>query len=149
MKKLILVASLAVLAGCAVAPNSASVYSSRQAQGEQTVRMGRVESVREVRIDKGSSGAGQLAGGAIGAVAAGSSIGGGNGAIVAGILGAVAGGLVGQNVEANMVNRPGLEITVRLDNGSLTAITQDADEVFRAGDRVRLLSSGRTARVTH
>lgn len=149
MKKLILVASLAVLAGCAVAPNSASVYSSRQAQGEQTVRMGRVESVREVRIDKGSSGAGQLAGGAIGAVAAGSSIGGGNGAIVAGILGAVAGGLVGQNVEANMANRPGLEITVRLDNGSLTAITQDADEVFRAGDRVRLLSSGRTARVTH
>jgi outer membrane lipoprotein SlyB len=150
MKKLILIAtSLAVLAGCAVAPNSANVYSSRQAQGEQTVRMGVVESVREVRIDKGSSGAGQLAGGAVGAVAAGSNIGGGNGAIVAGILGAVAGGLVGQNVEANMVSRRGLEITVRLDNGSLIAVTQDADEMFRAGERVRLLSSGRTARVTH
>lgn len=152
MKKQILIAglvSLSALAGCAVTPNSANVYSSRQAQGEQTVRMGVVESVRQVRIDKGSSGAGQLAGGAVGAVAAGSSIGGGNGAIVAGILGAVAGGLVGQNVEANMVNRPGLEITVRLDNGSLRAITQDADEFFRAGDRVRLLSSGRTTRVTH
>ncbi|MGV8894636.1 MAG: hypothetical protein ACOH2K_17185 [Burkholderiaceae bacterium] len=152
MKKQILVAglvSLSVLAGCAVTPNSANVYSSRQAQGEQTVRMGVVESVRQVRIDKGSSGVGQLAGGAVGAVAAGSSIGGGNGAIVAGILGAVAGGLVGQNVEANMVNRPGLEITVRLDNGSLRAITQDADEFFRTGDRVRLLSSGSTTRVTH
>ncbi|WP_025916956.1 membrane protein [Herminiimonas sp. CN] len=151
MKKLILVASLTMtaLAGCAVTPNSANVYSSRQAQGEQTVRMGVVESVREVSIDKGSSGVGQLAGGAVGAVAAGSSIGGGNGSIVAGILGAVAGGLVGQNVEANMVNRRGLEITVRLDSGSLTAITQDADEMFRAGERVRLLSSGRTARVTH
>ena len=149
MKKLILVASLAVLGGCAVTPNSANVYSSRQTQGEQSVRMGVVESVREVSIDKGSSGVGQLAGGAVGAVAAGSSIGRGNGAIVAGILGAVAGGLVGQNVEANMVNRRGLEITVKLDSGSLTAITQDADEIFRVGERVRLLSSGRTARVTH
>ena len=149
MKKLILVAGLAVLSGCAVTPNSANVYSSRQTQGEQSVRMGVVESVREVSIDKGSSGVGQLAGGAVGAVAAGSSIGRGNGAIVAGILGAVAGGLVGQNVEANMVNRRGLEITVKLDSGSLTAITQDADEIFRVGERVRLLSSGRTARVTH
>lgn len=149
MKKLILVAGLAVLGGCAVTPNSANVYSSRQTQGEQSVRMGVVESVREVSIDKGSSGVGQLAGGAVGAVAAGSSIGRGNGAIVAGILGAVAGGLVGQNVEANMVNRRGLEITVKLDSGSLTAITQDADEIFRVGERVRLLSSGRTARVTH
>ena len=149
MKKLILVAGLAVLSGCAVTPNSANVYSSRQTQGEQSVRMGVVESVREVSIDKGSSGVGQLAGGAVGAVAAGSSIGRGNGAIVAGILGAVAGGLVGQNVEANMVNRRGLEITVKLDNGSLTAITQDADELFRVGERVRLLSSGGGTRVTH
>lgn len=152
MKKQILIASLVslgALAGCAVTPNSANVYSSRQAQGEQTVRMGVVESVRQVRIDKGSSGVGQLAGGAVGAVAAGSNIGSGNGAIVAGIIGAVAGGLVGQNVEANMVSRPGLEITVRLDNGSLRAVTQDADTFFRTGDRVRLLSSGRTTRVTH
>lgn len=152
MKKLILVAGLSVitaLSGCAVTPNSANVYRSSQTMGEQTVRMGVVESVREVSIDKGSSGAGQLAGAAVGAVAAGSSIGGGNGAIVAGILGAVAGGLVGQNVEANMVNRRGLEITVKLDNGNLSAVTQDADELFRVGERVRLLSSGRSTRVTH
>lgn len=152
MKKLILVAGLTVitaLSGCAVTPNSANVYRSSQTMGEQTVRMGVVESVREVSIDKGASGVGQLAGAAVGAVAAGSSIGGGNGAIVAGLLGAVAGGLVGQNVEANMVNRRGLEITVKLDNGNLSAVTQDADELFRAGDRVRLLSSGRSTRVTH
>ncbi len=152
MKKLILVAGLSVitaLSGCALTPNSANVYRSGQTMGEQSVRMGVVESVREVSIDKGSSGVGQLAGGAVGAVAAGSSIGRGNGAIVAGILGAVAGGLVGQNVEANMVNRRGLEITVKLDNGNLSAVTQDADEPFRVGERVRLLSSGRTTRVTH
>jgi outer membrane lipoprotein SlyB len=150
MKRLILIAAFgAAVTGCAVTPNSASVYNTRQAQGEQTVRMGVVESIRNVTIDKGSSGVGTVAGGALGGIAAGSAIGRGNGALAAGIVGALAGGVVGNRVEANMANRPGLEITVRLDNGELRAITQDADEPFRVGERVRLLSSGGTTRVTH
>ena len=136
------------LSACVVAPNSGSVYNARQAQNEQSVRMASVESVREVTIDKGSSGTGTLAGAALGGLA-GSAVGGGKGAIAAGILGAVAGGVAGQNVEANATNRKGFEITVRLDNGDLRAITQDADEMFRAGERVRLLSDGKKTRVTH
>jgi outer membrane lipoprotein SlyB len=31
----------------------------------------------------------------------------------------------------------------------LLAVTQGADEAFRAGDRVRILSDGATTRVTH
>lgn len=150
MKKLLLIAVMgALVAGCAVEPNSASVYNPRQAQGEQTVRMGVVESIRNVTIDKGASGVGTLAGGALGGIAAGSAIGGGNGALAAGIVGALAGGVLGNQAEARMANRPGLEITVKLDNGELRAITQDADEPFRVGERVRLLSNGRTTRVTH
>jgi len=150
MKKLILIAAISSLAaGCAVTPNSASVYNTRQAQGEQTVRMGVVESVRNVTIDKGASGVGTIAGGALGGIAAGSNIGGGNGALAAGIVGALIGGVAGNQVESRLANKPGLEITVRLDNGELRAITQDADEIFRVGERVRLLSSGRTTRVTH
>ncbi len=150
MKKIILIAAVsAVVAGCAVTPNSANVYNARQAQGEQTVRMGVVESIRNVTIDKGASGVGTLAGGALGGIAAGSTIGRGNGALAAGIVGALAGGVAGNQIESRMANRPGLEITVRLDNGELRAITQDADEPFRVGDRVRLLSSGGTTRVTH
>jgi len=42
---IIAVALLATLAGCAVQPNSANVYNARQAQNEQSVRMGTVESV--------------------------------------------------------------------------------------------------------
>ena len=38
---------------------------------------------------------------------------------------------------------------MRLENGEMRAITQDADEIFRPGDRVRLLSSGGVTRVTH
>ena len=49
------------LSACVVAPNSGSVYNARQAQNEQSVRMASVESVREVTIDKGSSGTGTLA----------------------------------------------------------------------------------------
>ena len=150
MKKFIAVVALGLMAtGCAVTPNSASVYNTRQAQGEQTVRMAVVESIRNVTIDKGASGVGTLAGGALGGIAAGSSIGGGNGALAAGIVGALAGGVVGNQVESRVANRPGLEITVRLENGELRAITQDADEAFRVGERVRLLSNGRTTRVTH
>ena len=143
-----LAATLATLAGCAVQPNSANVYKARQAQNEQSVRMGTVESVRQVTIDKGESGTGVLAGAALGGVA-GSAVGGGKGAIAASILGAVAGGIAGQSIEANSANKPGFEITVRLDNGDLRAIVQDADEQFRPGERVRLLSYGRTTRVTH
>lgn len=150
MKKLLLIAAVSVVVtGCATPPNSASVYNRSQAQGEQTVRMGVVESVRNVTIDKGASGIGTLAGGALGGIAAGSNVGGGNGALAAGIVGALLGGAAGNQIESRLSNTAGLEITVRLDSGELRAITQDADEMFRVGERVRLLSSGRTTRVTH
>ncbi len=148
MKAFISVVLLSTLAGCAVTPNSGSVYSARQAQNEQSIRMATVESVREVTIDKGDSGTGTLAGAGLGGVA-GAAVGGGNGSIATGILGAVAGGLLGQNVEANMKRKKGFEITVKLENNELRAITQDADEVFRPGERVRLLSDGKKTRVTH
>lgn len=140
---------VAVLSGCATGSSSGSVYSRGQAQREQVVRMGTVETVREVIVDGGQSGVGVLAGGALGGIAAGRNIGGGTGSIVAGIIGAVAGGLAGQAIEGHVSKQRALEITVRLDNGELRAITQEADELFRPGERVRLLSSGGVTRVTH
>lgn len=140
---------LTSLAACVVTPNSGNVYKAREAQNEQVVRMATVESVREVTIDKGSSGVGTGTGAVLGGIAAGSNIGGGNGSVAAGVAGAVLGGIIGQNVEASLKNRKGYEITVKLDDGQLRAIVQDADEVFKPGERVRLLSSGKTTRVTH
>lgn len=149
MKAVLAVILIATLAGCATTPRSGSVYQGRHTQNEQSVRMGIVESVREVNIVAGQdSGTGALAGAALGGLA-GANVGGGKGAVAATIIGAVAGGIIGQRVEANMKERRGVEITVSLDNGDLRAITQEADELFRPGDRVRLLSSGRTTRVTH
>jgi len=129
----------ALVAGCAGPSNSGSVYSSAQTMNEQSVRMGTVESVRNVTIANPESGVGTMAGAALGGLG-GSQVGHGNGS---------AGGIIGNRVENQANNRPGFEITVRLENGELRSITQAADEMFRPGERVRLLSNGYTTRVTH
>jgi outer membrane lipoprotein SlyB len=133
--------------GCANT-SSGNVYSDTQTRGEQTVRMGVVESVRQVTIEGSRSGVGAVAGGVVGGVA-GSNIGSGSGSTIASVLGAVAGGLAGNAIEQNATRKPGVEITVKLDNGELRAVTQDADELFKPGERVRLLSGGGVTRVTH
>jgi outer membrane lipoprotein SlyB len=141
-------AAIAVITGCA-STSSGSVYSGGQARQEQTVRLGVVESVRQVSIEGSKSGTGTVAGGLVGGVA-GSNIGGGSrGSAIGTIIGAVAGGVAGNAIEQGVTRKQGLEITVKLDNGELRAITQEADETFRAGERVRLLSGGGVTRVTH
>lgn len=137
-----------LLAGCATPPPSGSVYRYGQTQNEQVVRMGTVESVRNVTIVNPESGVGTMGGAALGGIG-GAQIGHGSGSAAASVAGAIAGGLIGNRIEANANQRPGLEITVRLDSGELRAITQAADEMFRPGERVRLLSDGYQTRVTH
>jgi outer membrane lipoprotein SlyB len=138
----------ALLAGCVSTPPSGNVYPAYQTQNEQLVRTGTVESVRNVIIANPESGVGTMGGAALGGLA-GSQVGHGDGSAAVGILGAIAGGLIGQRVEASANNRPGFEITVKLDSGELRAVTQTADELFRPGERVRLLSNGYNTRVTH
>ena len=80
---------------------------------------------------------------------AGSNVGGGKGSIIGTVVGAVAGGLAGSAIEEGVTRREGVEITVRLDGGRLLAIVQEADEAFRPGERVRVLSGGGSTRVSH
>ncbi len=152
MKSMILtamaIAAPLTLSGCYTPPTSGAVYTPGQAGHEQSVRMGVVESVRQVTIEGTRGEVGTLAGGAVGAIA-GSTIGGGRGTGVGGILGAVAGGATGAVIERGITQKKGVEITVRLDNGELRAIAQDADEEFHPGERVRLVSGGGVTRVTH
>src|SRR5690606_14456719 len=139
--------SLVVLAGCANNTASSSVYSYDQAQREQIVRLGTVGSVRSVVIqDERSSGAGALAGGALGGVAA-SSIGGGTGRVLATIGGGLLGAMAGNAGENKMGKTSGLEIVVRLDNGETRVVAQAADVAISAGQRVRLISGNGPTRV--
>ena len=150
MKKIqgsaIALASLLVLSACAPG-QGANSYSRSQARTEQSVRMGTVEGVRVVRLEGTRSPVGTLAGGVVGGVA-GSTVGGGRGSTSAAVIGAVAGGLAGSAIEEGVTRKEGVEVTVRLDNGNMIAITQEADEQFKPGERVRVLSGGGVSRVT-
>lgn len=136
-----------VLAGCA-GSQSGSAYSRSQTRGEMHVRMGVIESVRTVMIEGTQSGVGAVAGGVVGGIA-GSNVGQGKGSTVGSVLGAVLGGVAGQAIEEKTTKKEGLEITVKLDSGQIIAVTQEADEQFRAGEKVRVLSGSGVTRVSH
>jgi outer membrane lipoprotein SlyB len=135
--------------GCAYPGRGASDYRAYETRGEQSVRFGIVESVREVHIDPRDTGVGTAGGAVLGGLA-GSNVGGGNGQIAGAIGGAILGGIIGQNVEKSANERRGVEVTVLLDSGKYIAVVQEADDAFRPGDRVRILTGrGGSTRVTH
>lgn len=144
---LVLILSALVLAGCA-SSRSGEVYSRDQARREMNVRMGVIESVREILLEGTKSGVGTVAGGVVGGVA-GSGVGGGKGQIIGAVVGAVAGGLAGNAIEEGGTRKRGVELTVRLDDGKMISVVQEDDPaLFRIGDRVRVLSDHRETRVS-
>jgi outer membrane lipoprotein SlyB len=138
-----------LVSGCAGGLGSGD-YARTQTRGVQEVQMGVVESVREVKIEGTKSGVGSAAGAVVGGVA-GSDVGGGKGQVVGGVIGAVVGGVAGAAIEEGTTRQKGIEITVKLDGGRMIAVTQAAEpnEVFKVGERVRILSGGGVTRVTH
>lgn len=143
-----LFASAALLSGCA-SNLSGSSYSRADARAVQSVRMGTIESLRPVQIEGTKTPIGILAGAAVGGIA-GNSIGGGRGKAITTILGGVAGGAAGSAVEEGITRTQGVEIVVREDDGGTRAYVQavDANQQFRIGDRVRIMSVNGASRVT-
>jgi outer membrane lipoprotein SlyB len=140
-------ACLALLGGCAY-NYGARDYRAYETRGEQSVRFGIVESVRDVHITPRETGVGTAGGAVLGGIA-GSNVGGGAGQVAGAIGGAILGGIIGQGVERSANDRPGLELTVLLDSGKYISVVQEADEPFRNGDRVRILTGRGATRVTH
>jgi outer membrane lipoprotein SlyB len=99
---------------------------------------GVVASVRTIETPGDGSGVGAVVGGVAGG-AAGSQFGKGRGQIIGTVIGAVGGAMAGHQVERHVVRKhTQYEITVKLDDGTTRAIVQDAEPVWRAGDRVRV-----------
>jgi outer membrane lipoprotein SlyB len=147
--RLLAVSLLAALLAACASSNSGSVYSRDEARKVQTVKTGVIESVRQVKLEGTKSPVGTIAGGAVGGIA-GSSIGGdGASGAIGAVIGAVIGGLAGAATEEGITRKDGVELTVKLDGGGLIAIVQEADEVFAAGEKVRILESGGVSRVSH
>lgn len=148
LAKLLVVATLSVLVAACASSNSGSVYSRDDARKVQTVKTGVVESVRSVKLEGTKTPIGTVAGGVVGGVAGGS-IGHGGVSTIGAVIGAVAGGIAGSAIEEGVTRKDALEITVKLDGGSMIAIVQEADEQFKAGDKVRIVENSNTSRVTH
>ena len=124
-------------------------YSRDEARRVQTVRMGTIVALRPVQIEGTKTPIGAATGAVIGGVG-GSAIGGGRGSIVTAVIGAVAGGLLGSAAESGLTKTQGVEITVREDDGSTRAYVQQVEpnQVFRTGERVRIMTVDGTSRVT-
>ena len=152
-KSALLVASFTAMAltmgGC-TSNLTGDSYSRDEARTVQNVRLGTVESLRPVKIEGTKTPIGAGAGAIVGGVG-GSAIGGGRGSVVAAVIGAVAGGLLGSATEEGLTRTQGVEITVREDDGSMRAYVQlvEENEIFRVGERVRIMTVNGTSRVTH
>ncbi|MFG0414196.1 MULTISPECIES: membrane protein [Pseudomonas] len=142
-------AALLALGGCA-SSLTGDTYSRDEARAVQTVRMGTIESLRPVKIEGTKTPIGAGAGAVIGGVG-GSGLGGGRGSAVLAVIGAVAGGLLGAAAEEGLTRTQGVEITVREDDGTLRAYVQEVEpnEIFRVGERVRIMTVNGTSRVAH
>ncbi len=151
-RSVVLIASLSVMAGalsgCA-SSLSGDTYSRQEARTVQTVRMGTIEALRPVQIEGTKTPIGSGAGAIVGGIA-GSGVGGGRGSAVAAVIGAVAGGMLGSAAEEGITRTQGVEITVREDDGSMRAYVQavEPNQVFRVGQRVRILTVSGTSRVS-
>lgn len=153
MKRIIvLVAATVLLGGCVQKNLSGSSYSRNQVQQAQQIEYAVVESVQPVVIQGRTDGIVGAGSGAIIGGVAGSTMGGGKGSTIMTVLGAVAGGMAGQAIEENATTVQGQEVVVRTDSGRLFSVVQEVQNnmMFRAGDRVRILTSGDgTVRVSY
>jgi outer membrane lipoprotein SlyB len=128
---LALVAAI-LAAGCA--QPSFEVYN------QPVARVGTVESIRQVDAQRYSPGAGAVVGGLTG-LGVGSLIGSGGGRTAAMIVGAIGGGLAGNEI-ADRQRQLIWEIGVRYDDGGYGTITQAQAPGLRIGDRVRVTDTG-------
>jgi len=142
----ILLVGLLLLSGC-MESRSGNVYTRDQARTSHSVNYGTILRVELVTIEGSQSGAGTLAGGAMGGVL-GSAVGSGSGRAIATVGGAILGGVAGSAAEKGLTTTQGVELEVELDNGELLVVVQENDNVYRVGDRVRVLRDSKgTTRV--
>ena len=151
IKKIIRVVVVAVplmmVVGC-TSDLTGTTYRADEARQMQVVRFGTIVESRLVKLEGTQGEVGTIAGAAVGGLA-GSSIGGGTGSKIAAVAGAVAGGIAGNMAEKKITVQQGLELTVRLEDGSYISVVQQADPnaPFNSGDRVKVLTQGNTSRI--
>lgn len=149
--KLILSLSAVLLLGACATGKSGDVYTRDQVRQVQTYKIGIIESLHEVRIEGTQSQVGTTAGTIVGGIT-GSGASQGKTGEVAAVLGAVVGGMVGAAAEEAYTRENGLEIGIKLEDGTHISVVQAKsvnDETFKIGETVRVIESAGVTRVTH
>ena len=133
----LLLAGSTLITGCASTAPDGSTYNSVPAA---SAGYGTIDSIQVTRAAPGgTSGAGAVVGGVVGALA-GNQIGSGGGRTAATLAGAVGGAVVGNQVEQNRAQaQDAYQISVRLDNGDYRTVVQDNINNLGVGKRVRLV----------
>ena len=127
---------------------SACAVATGQAPGATEIRQGVIEQITPTQLETThTAGIGAVVGGLSG-LGIGSLIGRGSGRDVAMVLGAIGGGLLG-NEEQRRYDQPipAQQIIVRVRSGVLVSVVQPVDPNLRTGQRVYLEGAGNTARV--
>ncbi|WP_374580930.1 glycine zipper 2TM domain-containing protein [Pseudoduganella sp.] len=133
----LMLAVAALSAGCA--SNSSYPQATDYSTMSDASTYGTIDSIRVVRVDPATSGAGAVAGGLLGALA-GSQVGSGSGRTAATAAGAIGGAVVGNRVEESRnMPRDVYQISIRLDNGDYRTVNQDSAYDLRVGSRVRVV----------
>ena len=141
---IVLVSALAALfavSACTTQESlSGSSYSRESARHAQSVRIGTILSIEEVRIE-GDGGTMASIGGAVLGAAIGSTMGGGSGHTVGAAAGGVGGAALGSAVGNKLSQRKGIEITVQYPDGQAEVIVQEpGKDQFALGQQVRVLT---------
>ena len=147
-------AGIAGLGGCATnmagtMQSSGNAYTTAQAGMMQTVQTGTILALVPVKIAENGGGMGTATGAVAGGLL-GNNIGHGAGSLLGAIGGAALGGLAGHAIEGAASTQNGFQITVQLDNPGhqVVAITQAADIPLRVGEKVQVVGGyGSQARV--
>lgn len=121
----------------AAAPASAA--PRRGALSAPCPNCGVIDAIQAVDVKGKTSGLGAVAGGIAGGVV-GNQFGSGGAKTLLTIGGAAGGAFAGDAVEGQIKKRTAWRITVRLEDGSVRKLSQDAQPPFAVGDRVRIVN---------
>ncbi len=135
---LVILFTALALSACTIPGPTPDAYGRSQSARAYGVKYGEVAMVRSVPLPGRSTAVGRTGGTIVGAVV-GSTVGDGVGQIIASSAGAVVGAVAGEHVEEAVTRKDGLEITVRMDDGAVVTVVQEATVEFVAGERVRIL----------
>ncbi len=135
-----------VLAGCA-SSRSGTTFSRNEALKPMTTSYGVVESVQDGRIEGTKTPIGAVAGGVLGGVA-GNAVGGGSGRAIATVAGAIVGAGAGALAEEGLTSKKAISITVKMEDGRLITVVQEANVMFQVGQRVAVLEGEGKTRVS-